>query len=194
MIFIYTYINKMKYKDKIDKIDKMENKIYIKNRLIISSKENNWLYKYTYNPHLVNFHQENSDYDGNLTFQKQFDDLSIQFYNTFIKNKLALHNELNDVDQYTFFGCTSDALHVDFAYYENKLTYQFVTETSYPENWYQFIKSKYPHLDFSLEYIIENEIEKDKMNEKFCFCFTQSESDYIYKNLNNTHKSYIKIN
>lgn len=169
----------------------MENKIYIKNRLTIQSKDHNWLYKYTYNPHLVNFHQENSDYDGNLTFTKEFNDISIEFYNDFIKNKLSLTTELNDVNKYTFFGCGSDALHVDFVYYDNKLVYQFVTELSYPHNWYKFIKLKYPHLDFSLEYIIENEINQQK--EKFCFCFTESETYFMYKNLNNTHKSYIKI-
>lgn len=171
----------------------MENKIYIKNRLTICSKENNWLYKYTYNPYLVNFHQENSDYDGNLTFTKQFENIHIQFYNDFIKNKLLLTTELNNINQYTFFGCTSDALHVDFAYYDNKLIYQFVTETSHPQNWYPFIKLKYPHLDFSLEYIIQDENEISVQKEKFCFCFNESESNYIYKNLNTNHKSYKKV-
>ncbi len=171
----------------------MENKIYIKNRLTICSKENNWLYKYTYNPHLVNFHQENSDYDGNLTFTKQFDNISIQFYNDFIKNELSLNNELNNIDQYTFFGCTSDALHIDFAYYDNKLIYQFVTESWYPRNWYKFIKLKYPHLDFSLEYIIQDENEISVQKEKFCFCISKSESHNMYKNLNDKHKSYKKV-
>ncbi len=64
-------------------------KIYIKNRLTITSKTNNWVYKYTYNPHLVNFHQENSDYNGNLTFEKQFNDISVEFYNDFVKNMLS---------------------------------------------------------------------------------------------------------
>ena len=45
-------------------------KIYVKNRLTIKSKTDSWIYKYTYNPYLVNFHQENSDYNGNLTFEK----------------------------------------------------------------------------------------------------------------------------
>ena len=171
----------------------MENKIYIKNRLTICSKENNWLYKYTYNPHLVNFHQENSDYNGNLTFTKQFENIHIQFYNNFIKNMLSLTTELNNINQYTFFGSSSDALHVDFAYYDNKLIYQFVTESWYPRNWYRFIKSKYPHLDFSLEYIIDDQIEDNNL-EKFCsFCITKSESNNIYKNLNTNHKSYKKV-
>lgn len=168
-------------------------KIYIKNRLTIHSKEDNWLYKYTYNPHLVNFHQENSDYNGNLTFEKQFDDLSIQFYNDYMKEKLNLKNALHNMDKYTFWGTSSDAQHIDFTYYDNQIIYLFVTETTYPENWYKFIQLKYPELHFSLEYIVEDEIYNKNKDEKCCFCFTEDKKQTIYQNLDINHKSYVKI-
>ncbi len=169
-------------------------KIYIKNCLTIKSKTNNWIYKYTYNPHLVNFHQENSDYNGNLSFEKQFDDISIEFYNNFIKEKLNLTNGLHDVTKSTFWGTEKDAQHVDFTYYNNKLVYQFVTEKTYAENWYKFIKNKYSELDFSLEYIVEEEIYNKNENEKNCFCLFSNKESTIYQNIHVNHKSYIKIN
>lgn len=192
-MILFRYLNKKIKKYKIIYRYREMVKIYVLNRLTIKSKNNNWLYKYTYNPHLVNFHQENSDYNGNLTFEKQFDDIAIKFYKMYIKNLLSITNELDNVNKYTFFGCDSDAKYIDFTYYDDTLIYQFVTENSYPETWYKFIKCKYPQLDFSLEYIIQDENEISIQKEKFCFCFTQSESNYIYKNVNNKHKSYIKI-
>ena len=172
----------------------MENKIYVKNRLTIKSKDHNWLYKYTYNPYLVNFHQENSDYNGNLTFDKQFNDLSIQFYNMYIKNILSLTNELNNVNKYTFLGCDSDAQYVDFTYYDNTLIYQFVTETFYPKKWYEFIKLKYPELDFSLEYIYNFEDIEFNKEKKCCFYFTNKIENNIYENFNENHPNYTIIN
>ncbi len=168
-------------------------KIYIKNRLTITSKTNNWVYKYTYNPYLVNFHQENSDYNGNLTFEKQFDDISIQFYNDFIKEKLDLKNSLQDVNKSTFWGTNTDAEYVDFTYYDNKLIYQFVTEETAPENWYKFIKLKYNDLDFSLEYIVEDEIYNKNEHEKFCLCLFQNKESTIYQNIHINHQSYKKV-
>ncbi len=168
-------------------------KIYVKNRLTICSKTNNWLYKYTYNPYLVNFHQENSNYNGNLTFEKQFDDISIKFYKDFIEKKINLPNGLHDVNKSTFWGTITDAQYVDFAYYDNKLVYQFVTEETAPENWYKFIKEKYNDLDLSLEYIIEDEIYNKNGNEKFCFCLSQNKESTIYQNINIDNKSYVKV-
>lgn len=168
-------------------------KIYVLNRLTIKSKNNYWLYKYTYNPYLVNFHQENSDYNGNLTFDKQFDDLAIQFYKMYVKNLLSITNELDSVNKYTFFGCDSDAQYVDFTYYDDTLIYQFVTETFYPKKWYEFIKLKYPQLYFSFEYIYNFEDIECNKNEKCCLCFTNEIETNIYKNLNNNHKSYKKV-
>jgi hypothetical protein len=168
-------------------------KIYVKNRLTIKSKTNSWIYKYTYNPHLVNFHQENSDYNGNLTFEKQFDDISITYYNNFIKNMVSLTNELNNVNKNTFWGTKEDAQYVDFTYYDDKLVYQFVTENSCPKNWYKFIKLKYNDLNFSLEYIVEDEIYNKNENEKFCLCLSQNKESTIYQNIHINNKSYKKV-
>ncbi len=168
-------------------------KIYVKNCLTIHSKDKNWLYKYTYNPHLVNFHQENSNYNGNLTFEKQFDDISIQFYNDYMKEKLDLKNDLHDVNKSTFWGTNTDAQYVDFTYYDNQLIYQFVTEETTPENWYKFIKLKYPELHFSFEYIVEDKIYNNNQYEKICLCFIQDKECTIYQNLNKNHKSYTKV-
>jgi hypothetical protein len=168
-------------------------KIYIKNRLTIKSKMHSWLYKYTYNPYLVDFHQENSDYNGNLSFEKQFDDISIKFYNDFVKDIFLLKNELNNVNKSTFWGTNIDAQYVDFAYYDNKLVYQFITETIYPENWYKFIQLKYPELHFSLEYIVEKEIYNKNKDEKICLCMSQDKEHTIYQNVDINHQSYKKV-
>lgn len=163
-------------------------KIY-KNRLTIKSKDNNFLYKYIYNPYFIDFHYENTNYNGDLTFYKQFDNVENNLYNGIIKNMFSLTSELNLIDKSTFIGCQGDAQYVDFAYYNNMLVYQFVTTRSYPINWYKFIKLIYPELDFSYEYIICDELYDENTRTNSCF-FINDIKNNIYKNLNEDDKSY----
>ncbi len=169
--------------------------VYYKNRLTIKARNNLFIYKFIYNPYLVSFYRENSDDNIDLTFDRQFDDLSVSFYQKVINEINSSKNSellqiFNNVDKYLFFSSSSDALYIDFEYNNEKLVYQFVTKNNYPKNWFEYIKSKYnQHLEMELEYIIDDKIYNN--DEKYCCLYKNNKQ--IYTNLHKNNDSYVSL-